>query len=122
AIYKVAANGGTPTKLTKEKGIYRTPSFSADRSKIAYRKEGGNNDQGRTFAKNAGLYVMDANGDNPKLVMTQGEFPKFSQDGKRLFFQSGGSYMGRLSKELKSVDLNGHDERTHIQSKYANRL
>lgn len=30
--------------------------------------------------------------------------------------------MGALTKELKSVDLNGQDERTHIKSKYANRL
>src|SRR5690606_40665627 len=70
-------------RSTSEKGIYRTPSFSPDGSKIAYRKEGGNNDQGRTFTKNAGLYIMDANGNNPKLVTAQGEFPRFSQDGKR---------------------------------------
>ena len=31
-------------------------------------------------------------------------------------------YLGSLTKELKSVDLNGKDEKTHIKSKYANRL
>src|SRR5690606_1158703 len=33
-----------------------------------------------------------------------------------------GVFFGSLTKELKSVDLNGKDERTHIKSKYANRL
>ena len=121
-LHKVVATGGNPTKLTSEKGIYRTPSFSPDGTKIAYRKEGGNNDQGRTFTKNAGLYVMDADGSNPKRIIDQGEFPMFSKDGKRLFFQIGGSYMGSITKELKSVNLIGQDPRTHIQSKYANRL
>src|SRR5690554_870012 len=121
-LYKVAATGGTPVKLNAEKGIYRTPSFSPDGTKITYRKEGGNNDQGRSFTKETGLYVMEANGSQAKLVVDRGEFPMISKDGKRLFFQTGGSYMGSITKELKSVDLNGQDERTHIQSKYANRL
>ena len=122
AVHKVSRTGGTPVKLTTEKGIYRTPSFSPDGSKIVYRKEGGNNDQGRTFVKNPGLYIMDANGSNPRLVTNQGEFPQFTKEGDRLFFQTGGSFMGSITKELKSVDLNGQDQRTHIQSKYANRL
>ena len=39
-----------------------------------------------------------------------------------MFFQTGGTYFGELTKELHSVDLNGVDEKTHITSKYANRL
>src|SRR5690606_28825539 len=75
AIYKIAMNGGTPVKLSTEKGIYRTPSFSPDGTMITYRKEGGNNDQGRAFTKLTGLYTMDVNGANVKLVTSQGEFP-----------------------------------------------
>jgi Tol biopolymer transport system component len=122
AIHSVPVSGGEPLKLTEEKGIYRTPSYSADGTKITYSKESGNIDQGGTFAKNPGLYIMDVNGGHPKRVIDQGEFPMFSKDGTRLFFQTGGSYMGSITKELKSVDLNGQDQRTHIRSKYANRL
>src|SRR5690606_7180824 len=122
AIHKVAISGGEPLKLTEEKGIYRTPSFSPDGTKVTYTKESGNIDQGHTFTKNPGLYIMDVNGEHPKLVIDQGEIPMYSKAGKRLFFQTGGSYMGSITKELKSADLNGHDQRTHIQSKYANRL
>lgn len=122
AIYKISTNGGTPVKVTTEKGIFRTPSFSPDGTKITYRKEEGNNDQGRTFSKNPGIYTMDAKGENLKFITEDGEFPVFTHDGNRIFFQTGGTFFGSLTKELKSVDLNGKDERTHIKSKYANRL
>ena len=58
----------------------------------------------------------------PYLVTEQGQYPTFTKDQKRVFFQTGGTYFGQLTKELHSVDLNGVDEKTHITSKYANRL
>ena len=51
-------------KINSEKGIYRNPSYSNNGKHIVYRKEGGNNEQGRTFAKNTGLYIMNADGSN----------------------------------------------------------
>lgn len=122
AIYKTAVSGGKPVKLTSEKGIYRTPSFSPDASEIVYRKEGGNSDQGIAFAKDPGIYRMEANGNKPRLVIDQGEFPRYTKEGDRIFYQTGGSYMGNITKELKSVDLNGMDQRVHLKSKYANTL
>ncbi|MCL6265524.1 amidohydrolase family protein [Flagellimonas myxillae] len=122
ALYKISASGGTPIKLSSEKGIYRTPSFSQDGNRITYRKEPGNNDQGRSFAKKTGVYTINANGSNPKWVVNEGEYPIFSKDGKRIFYQSGGMFFGSLTKELKSVDLSGQDKKTHVKSKYANRL
>lgn len=120
AIYKVSINGGTPVKLTSEKGIYRTPRFSNDGSQIVFRKEGGNSDQGNTFTKNDGIYTMTAQGKNEKKLDTKGEFPRFSEDGSRIFLQTGGTYFGELTKKLISVNLNGQDEREHVISKYAN--
>lgn len=122
AIHTISASGGTSTKLTTEKGIYRTPAFNASGTQLVYRKENGNSDQGRTFSKKTGLYTMNTNGSNVKRVNPSGEYPTFSADGKRIFFQTGGTYFGNLTKSLKSVDLNGKDERSHIKSKYANRL
>ncbi len=122
AVHKMPASGGGSIQLTKEKGIYRTPSFSASGNQITYRKESGNNDQGRTFAKKTGVYTMNSNGSAPKWVSEEGEYPMFSADGTRIFYQTGGTYFGNLTKSLKSVDLNGKDVRTHVKSKYANRL
>ncbi|NNE76115.1 MAG: amidohydrolase, partial [Pricia sp.] len=122
AINTISASGGTPKKLTSEKGIYRTPSFNPSDSLITYRKEDGNTDQGRSFTKNTGIYVMSVSDNNPKLISDEGEYPIFTQDGKRIFYQTGGTYFGELTKNLVSVDLNGKDKRTHIKSKYANHL
>jgi len=122
AIYKVPTQGGTPTKLTQSKGIFRNPSFSHNGNKITYRKEGGNNEQGRSFSKKAGLYTMDANGTNSKFLTKEGDFPMYSVDDSRIIYQKGGMFFGALTKELKSVDLNGNNERLLIKSKHGNRL
>lgn len=122
AVHKIPVNGGNSTKLTSEKGIYRTPAYDPTGQFIAYRKENGNNDQGRSFTKNTGIYTMSITGGNPKLVSEEGEHPMFTKDGKRIFYQTGGTYFGNLTKSLRSVDRNGKDKKTHIKSKYANRL
>lgn len=122
SVCKIPTAGGTPTKLTVEKGIYRTPTYNPFGNLITYRKEGGNNDQGRSFGKKTGIYTMSTSGANAKLISQEGAYPTFTKDGKRIFYQTGGTYFGNLTKELKSVDLNGKDKKTHIKSKYANRL
>ncbi|NNF31148.1 MAG: amidohydrolase, partial [Flavobacteriaceae bacterium] len=122
AIFKLPLSGGSPTRLTSEKGIYRTPSFSPDGQSIVFRKENGNNQQGFTFTKEPGIYIMSANGANMKKVINKGEYPVFSKDGKRIFLQTGGTYFGNLTKKLISVNLEGKDEKEHVSSKYANRI
>lgn len=122
AIHKLNVANGVSTKITSEKGIYRTPSYSPDGKNIIYMKESGNSDQGYTYTKNPGIYVMDANGSNSRFITKNGEYPLISLDGKRIFLQTGGTYFGELEKKLISVNLDGKDEITHITSKYANRL
>ena len=122
AIYKISINGGAATKLTTQKGIYRNPSYSHNGKYIAYRKESGNNEQGRVFSKLSGLYIMNADGTNPKFVTKEGDFPTFSSDDSKIIYQNGGVFFGALTKELKSVDWNGFDERVLIKSKHGNRL
>ncbi|WP_299217421.1 amidohydrolase family protein [uncultured Dokdonia sp.] len=124
SIRSISINGGTSQTWTTEKGIYRTPSFapaSAGANKIIYRKEPRNTDQGLAFAKKPGIYTL-TQGQQPKLITQKGEYPIYSTDGKRIFLQTGGTYFGDLTKSLISVNLEGNDERTHVTSKYANRL
>jgi imidazolonepropionase-like amidohydrolase/Tol biopolymer transport system component len=113
---------GEPVKLTTEKAIYRTPSYSKDAKQIVYRKQAGNTDQGITFTKNPGIYVMDQDGQNPTKITNYGENPMFNNDGSRIYLQTGGTYFGSLTKKLISVNLQGHDEREHVISKYANHI
>lgn len=122
AIYRIPSNGGNPVKLTNSKAIYRTPSYSPDGNTIVFRKENGNGDQGFTFTKNPGIYTMNADGSDENLVTTEGQYPRFSKDGDRIFLQTGGVYFGSLTKKLISVNRNGKDRKEHIKSKYANWL
>ncbi len=122
AVRTVSLNGRNGKKLTSEKGIFRNPAFSGDGSKIVFNKEGGNSDLGRTFSKNSGIYLMDASGENMKRILDEGEFAMFNTNSDRILYQTGGYLMGNLTKALKSVDLNGKDVRTHIESKYGGRL
>lgn len=121
-ISKIPAKGGKILPLTKEKGIYRTPTYSADGSQVVYTRESGNNEQGHSHSVNPGIYTMPAAGGESKLVSKEGEYPVFAADGNRIFYQTGGAYFGALTKELKSVNLDGKDVRSHIKSKHGNRL
>ena len=121
-ISYVDINEGEPVKLTTEKAIYRTPSYSKDAKQIVYRKQAGNTDQGITFTKNPGIYVMDQDGQNPTKITNYGENPMFNNDGSRIYLQTGGTYFGSLTKKLISVNLQGHDEREHVISKYASHI
>ncbi|WCO02798.1 amidohydrolase family protein [Psychroserpens ponticola] len=122
AIYSIPTTGGTAIKLSSKKGIYRNPSYSHNGKHIVYRKEGGNNEQGHTFDKKPGLYIMKADGSNAKMVTKEGDNPMFNTDDSKIIYQKGGQFFGALTKELKSVDLNGFDEHIHIKSKHGNIL
>jgi imidazolonepropionase-like amidohydrolase/Tol biopolymer transport system component len=102
------------------KGIYRSPSFSPDGKWLVYQKEEGNDHQGFAWCNDPGIYILNINTGESKLIGTQGENPRFSPDGNRIFFQTGGYLFGELEKALKSCDLSGNDLRTHYTSKYAN--
>lgn len=122
AIYKLNINGGEPVKITSEKGMYRTPRYNNSGSHIVFRKEEGNTDQGMSFTKQAGIYTMDAQGNNENKVTESGELPIFSADDTRIFLKTGGTYFGNLTKKLISVNLQGNEEREHVISKYANHI
>jgi len=122
AIYKLSLNGGNPLKLSNHKGIYRNPSYSHDGKHIAYMKEEGNNEQGRTFDKNPGIYTMNADGSQVKFVTKEGDYPIYNSDNTRIIYQTGGVYFGEINKELVSVNLNGYDKQVLVKSDHGNRL
>ncbi len=108
--------------LTKEKGIYRTPSYSPDGKMIVYRKDGGNSHQGFVHCKEPGIYTVAADGsDEPKFIHPTGSFPIFNAKGDRIFYQGGGYIFGSLTKSVQSVNLNGKDKIEHFDGKYTQR-
>ncbi|MEW6468501.1 MAG: amidohydrolase family protein [Bacteroidota bacterium] len=115
-VSKVSLASGQITKLTQEKGIFRTPRYSPDGSKIVFQKEDGNEAQGNAFCVNPGIYWIPASGGKMTLITKEGSEPYFSADGKRIFFQSNEG----KDNALKSCDLSGNDVKVHFTSKYTN--
>jgi imidazolonepropionase-like amidohydrolase/Tol biopolymer transport system component len=112
----------TPSALTTVKGIYRTPKWSPDGTEIVYSREPGNNHQGFAFTNRSGLYRMKVSGGEPVMITQEGQYPQYSADGKRIFYQTGGYFFGALGKGLKSVNIDGAEALTHFTSRYANRM
>lgn len=122
AIYRMSLSTGKSRKLTQEKGIYRTPTFSPDGKLIVYQKEGGNGHQGYAFCKEPGIYTIPAEGGSSKLVTPKGEYPVFSKDGSRIFYQTGGYLFGSLTKAYHSIKPDGTDNKKHFDGKHAQRF
>jgi imidazolonepropionase-like amidohydrolase/Tol biopolymer transport system component len=115
AIWKMSMKDKKPVKLSTEKGIYRTPRFSADGKWIVYQKEEGNDHMGFTYCVNPGIYVMENKpGAVPKLVSKDGSDPQFIGNDRILYLSS-----EEEDKAYKSIGIDGKDPRTHFTSKYA---
>ena len=122
SIWRLNLADGRREKLTQEKGIYRTPAFSPDGNMLVFRKDGGNGHQGFTFCQEPGIYTLTISDKTTNLVHPRGDFPVFSADGKRIFYQTGGYLFGSITKSYHSIKLNGTDNKKHFDGKYAHRF
>lgn len=102
-------------------GIYRSPSFSSDGRSIVYRRDGGNSHQGFINCQEPGIYIFSTENSRSTLVTPRGEYPVFSQEGDRIFYQTGGYLFGSLTKNFESVDINGQQKREHFVGKHTQR-
>jgi imidazolonepropionase-like amidohydrolase/Tol biopolymer transport system component len=119
SIRRMPAGGGTSIPLTSTPGHYFEPRYSNDGSMIVFRKGTGNRIVGDLYGLDPGIYRMPAAGDaaaDPVLVSRSGADARFGPNDERIYFLTGGG----LSKQYRSVDLYGGDERTHFTMKYAN--
>jgi len=107
-----------PVKLTAGKGIYRQPRFSPDGKQIVFRMENGNDVLGPSWTARPGIYLMPARGGNPRFVISQGDHPKFSRNGARIYYQTGGG----MNRSFASCKTDGTEERTHLKSTYGSQF
>ena len=104
--------------LSQRPGHYRTPQFSPDGQHLVVRRDGGSGLRGGLYGLDTGIYRLGADGSDWELVTEDGRDPRFTADGERITFLTGGG----LSKQFKSIDLDGSDERTHFTLEYATDL
>ncbi len=125
-LWKVNLQEGKPVQLPVAGGIFRTPQYSSDGQKIVFRLQNGDDELGISRVEKTGVFYLDLSEQESGLtnkthfVTEQGENPRFSPDGKRIYVNTGGYLFGGLDKALVSYDLNGQDAKTLFKSKYVN--
>ncbi|CAN5442434.1 amidohydrolase family protein [soil metagenome] len=111
----IPASGGTGRLVTQHPGHFIEPSFSPDGKTIVYRAVTDGFLTTGLWSRDPGIYRVAATGGASTFITDDGSTPQFGAANDRIF------YLGRqdTSSALKSVDLNGHDERTHLTSEWA---
>ncbi len=112
----VAAAGGKGRAITTEPGHYIEPAFSPDGKTVVYRKVEGGWLRSPTWSREAGLWAVPAGGGAPVKVSKEGVRPHFGAGSERVFFLA---FEGEGKRALKSVELDGSDERVHFRSENA---
>jgi Tol biopolymer transport system component/imidazolonepropionase-like amidohydrolase len=107
----VSANGGTSLVLTSQRGNYVEPSFSPDGKTVVFRQIGGGFMLSPLWSLETGIKTVPASGGDTRLVTESGSWPRFTPNGERIFFTA----RSREGIQLKSVDLQGFEERTHVK-------
>jgi imidazolonepropionase-like amidohydrolase/Tol biopolymer transport system component len=108
----ISADGEGDQAVTAEVGHYVEPRFSPDGKSVVYRKITDGYLTAGAWSNEPGIYVIPAEGGKPKRVSRSGEKPHFGAAGDRIFFSD---TVEDTHLVLKSVTLEGVDERTHLK-------
>lgn len=119
AVCVAPRDGGELRVLTTEPGHYVEPAFSPDGSTVVYRKARGGGLVTPLWSQEPGLYQVPAAGGEAKLITAQGSQPQFGADAGRVFFQSSDFGSDADNRKLRSIGLDGKDEREHFSSSWA---
>ncbi|HKR65975.1 MAG TPA: amidohydrolase [Thermoanaerobaculia bacterium] len=112
----VSAAGGEGRVVTEKPGHYVEPAFSPDGTKIVYRTTSDGFLTTGLWSGVQGLFVVPTSGGKPILVTKKGALPSFGASNDRIFFIT---FEDEGKRELRSIDLDGSDEREHAISAFA---
>jgi len=112
SVRVIPAAGGRERVLTPDPGHYVEPAFSPDGTQVVYRKMAGGYILSGRWSQDPGLYLVAATGGSPKRLVTSGFEPHFGAGADRVFYLD---TVDDTVLVLKSIDLNGRDDRTHLK-------
>ncbi|MGB5139347.1 MAG: amidohydrolase, partial [Candidatus Zixiibacteriota bacterium] len=115
-IRAIGVSGQNDRNVVAEPGHYVSAHFSPDGRSVVFHRGGGDSFRGRLWQEEPGIYLAASDGkSNPQFLTREGETPRFSRDGKRIYLLS---REGEKSA-LVSVNLLGSDRRVHAVSEHA---
>ncbi|MDX1645307.1 MAG: amidohydrolase family protein, partial [Thermoanaerobaculia bacterium] len=112
SVRVVSAAGGEGRVVTPQPGHYLEPRYSPDGKRIVYRKIAGGYLLSPRWSVAPGLYVVDSAGGEPERISRSGVDAHFGAAGDRVYFTD---VENQTERVLKSVTLDGVDERTHLK-------
>lgn len=111
----VSSGGGQGRVISNRPGHYVEPKFSPDGARVVYRSVGGGYLTSPRYSRDRGLYWAPSQGGDAHLVSERGFRPIFGASSDRLYFMT----VEEEKRILKSVELDGSDEREHLESDFA---
>lgn len=113
----VGATGGEGKVISAQPGHYVEPTFSPDGSTVVYRSVSDGFLTSAMWGRETGLYAVPAKGGvKPVRIATKGVQPQFGASNDRVFFMT---FEEENKRALKSVELDGSDEESHLISEFA---
>ncbi len=113
ATVRVApATGGEGRAVTTTPGHYVEPALAPDGEHVVYRKVSGGELVSRLWSRPTGLFVVPVEGGEPRRLSPNGMRPHFGAASDRVFFYA----VEDQRALLKSIALNGTEERVHLRS------
>lgn len=113
----VPAAGGEGKVVSSQPGHYVEPTFSPDGSRIVYRAVSDGFLTSAMWGRDPGLYAVRAKGGAKAVrISEKGVQPQFGAANDRVFFMT---FEEENKRALKSVELDGSDEQSHLISEFA---
>ncbi|WP_374660374.1 amidohydrolase family protein [Phenylobacterium sp.] len=113
----VPAAGGEGKVVSSQPGHYVEPTFSPDGSRVVYRAVSDGFLTSAMWGRDPGLYAVPAKGGAKAVrISEKGVQPQFGAANDRVFFMT---FEEENKRALKSVELDGSDEQSHLISEFA---
>ncbi|WP_309891511.1 amidohydrolase family protein [Archangium sp.] len=116
SIRVVPTTGGEGKVVSAKPGHYVEPALSPDGKALVYRAIGGGYLRSGLYSREQGLFVMPASGGTPRRLVKDGELPHFGASAERVFFLTVEPREKDEERALKSIRLDGSEQRTHLTS------
>ncbi len=112
----VGVDGRNERTAVSRPGHYVSAHFSPDGSLVVFQRGTGDGFRGRLWQEEPGIYVVSSDGKTaPRFLTREGDTPRFSLEGKRIYLVS----REGEKDALISVDLLGSDRRVQAVSEHA---